>query len=581
MSANDDTAPQSEPEPPESRAGISPYSTGGGGITLERRVAAGYLALLLTGETAPELGGDRRITEVAFQQAPRVAVDDLVVSAARDSEGAPSLRLAVGVRRRPSLVRSDESTRNLMVDYVRALLQLPDDGREHRLGLAVGGKQTQTDQLAELADAARAQATASAFFELLTTPNRFAKALVDRLTHVADLIKHALVELGTPEPADELVRGRTWELLRVLWVLSPRVEEPDARDWADVQNRLIPVAAGENLVAAGRLRDRLEVLAGQYAPRAATVDAKLLRRDVHALLQPGRRRHKQGWELLKQLHSLATGAVRNHIGVGAQSFVLDRSGDACSLVAAADASAALVVSGESGVGKSSLALAAVAKPQEDSPGETQTVSLNLRQLPESWMELLARLGAPLADVLSEMSAPRRYLLVDAADAAAESHGHLLSYLMDAAREADVRVIAVVANDVREVIHDQLAQRLGAERVRSLAVSALTDEDLSQLVAAFPGLRRLAETPRSRELLRRLVVVDLLVRSGLSAVPLSDAEAMREVWAGLVRRRERRPRVARRPRRGNAPARRFRAAGRSARLPRRRGPSWSAPGRSAA
>lgn len=541
MSANDDTAPQSKPEPPESRVGVSPYSTGGGGVTLERRVAAGYLALLLTGHTAPELGDARRITEVAFQQAPRVAVDDLVISAASDDEGAHSLRLAIGVRRRPNLVRSDESTRNLIVEYVRTVLQLPDDGREHRLGLAVGGKQTQTDQLAELADTARAQATASAFFDLLNTPNRFEKALVGRLAHVSDLVKHALVELVAPKPSDELVRRRTWELLRLLWVLSPRLEEPEARDWADVQNRLIPVAAGDNLAAAGRLRDRLEVLAGQYAPRAATIDAKLLRREVIALLQPARRHHVQGWALLDQMQSLATGAVRDHIGVGAQSFALDRTGDADSLLAAADASAALVVSGESGVGKSSLALAAVAKALAENPGEAQAVSLNLRQLPEDWMELLARLGAPLADVLAEMSAPRRYLLVDAADAAAESRGDLLSYLIEAATAADVSVIVVVANDMREVIHDQVAQRVTPEAVRSFAVSELSDEQLDQLVAAFVGLRRLAETRRSRELLRRLVVVDLLVRSGLSTVPLSDAEAMREVWAGLVRRRERRDR----------------------------------------
>ena len=54
---------------PGPAAGVSPYSTGGGGVTLERRVAALYLTLLLTGDNAPELGADRHVVSVAFQQA--------------------------------------------------------------------------------------------------------------------------------------------------------------------------------------------------------------------------------------------------------------------------------------------------------------------------------------------------------------------------------------------------------------------------------------------------------------------------------------------------------------------------------
>ncbi len=508
---------------------------------LERRLGAWYLALLLTGETAPELGDDRHVTSVDFQQAPRVAVDDLVVSSARADEATPSLRLALGVRRRPNLVRSDESAKRLIVEYVRALLQTPEDGREHRLGLAVAGTQTQTTQLAELTVSARSQRNASEFFELLRTPNRFEKALIDRLAHVEDLIKHALEKLGTAKPQAPVVELRTWQLLRRLWVIAPRLEEPDIGDWAALQNRLINVARGRDLAGAGRLRDLLEVLAGQYAPRAATVDATLLRREVHALLQSGRRRHDQGWQLLEQMQRLALDAARNQIGGGETSFALDRSSDARALIAAADASAATVVGGDSGVGKSSLALAAAAQVVEDAGGEAQAVCLNLRQLPHNWLELFGRLGASLADVLSELSAPRRYLVVDGADAAAESKRDVFSYVIDAAKASDVKLVVATSNDVRPVIRDLLGERFGANHVGSYEVSQLSDERLTEIVTAFPGLRHLAETPRSRELLRRLVVIDLLVRSGIAGLPLSDADAMREIWTGLVRRREQRDR----------------------------------------
>ncbi len=63
--------------------GMSPYATGGGGVTFERKVAVQYLARLLAGDGASELGDGRRVVSVAFQQAPEHPVDDLVVSAAR------------------------------------------------------------------------------------------------------------------------------------------------------------------------------------------------------------------------------------------------------------------------------------------------------------------------------------------------------------------------------------------------------------------------------------------------------------------------------------------------------------------
>ena len=67
------------------------------------------------------------------------------------------------------------------------------------------------------------------------------------------------------------------------------------------------------------------------------------------------------------------------------------------------------------------------------------------------------------------------------------------------------------------------------------VPLLTDSEIQEIVDTFPELSNLNTNPRSRDLLRRLVVVDLLVRGGLTGVPLSDADAMIEVWSGLVRR----------------------------------------------
>ena len=110
-------AANSQKEPKDAQHGASanatsPYASGGGGVTFERKVAVSYLAHLLVGDGAAEFGDERRVVGVAFQQAPDHPVDDLLITAARAYEREPSLILAMGVRRAPNLVNSDESRRS-------------------------------------------------------------------------------------------------------------------------------------------------------------------------------------------------------------------------------------------------------------------------------------------------------------------------------------------------------------------------------------------------------------------------------------------------------------------------------------
>ena len=88
-----------------------------------------------------------------------------------------------------------------------------------------------------------------------------------------------------------------------------------------------------------------------------------------------------------------------------------------------------------------------------------------------------------------------------------------------------------------MVYDILSDRFD-DGVARFQVELLTDIELDEIVEVFPELKGLTSNRQSRELLRRLVVVDLLVRGQLGEVPLSDADAMLEVWSGLVRRHER-------------------------------------------
>ena len=398
--------------------------------------------------------------------------------------------------------------------------------------------QKHAEQLSTLAYHAANQRDARGFFNLIQTPGKFDAALPKRLGHLESLVQHALHDLGVTEPDSALVQERTWQMLARLTVLMPRLESPDDADWAGVVNNLRPVVLDSDLGNAPRLRDRLVGLASEYSPTAAQVDLTILRRDAHALLDPTARRHHRGWQILNSIDRQAREAVRAEItsGDGVRSIFLDRNAAAGELVKVVSDAQAVVVSGESGVGKSALAVSGLtAAPDADLQG-LQVLRINLRHIPELAMDLEARLGHPLSTLLCELSAPQRILVVDGADAVAAGRREAFRYLVGAARDSGVKLIAVTSFDSKQVVLDDLKERFG-KGVEEFPVPLLEDAELDEIVGVFPELERLYANPRSQELLRRLVVVDLLVRGQISGTPLTGADAMNEVWSGLVRRHE--------------------------------------------
>ena len=524
---------------PELAKGMSPYATGGGGVTFERKVAVLYLSHLLRGNGDVTFGEGRRAVSVAFQQAPDHPVDDLVVAAAHPDEIEPSMELALAVRRSPKLVSSDQSTQGLFRQFVSALTETAPDGTERRWGLVVAGPQPHAEQLQRLTSLAADQMDGQGFFRLVYTPGKFTAALRGRLDHIERLVARALKELGVVELDAESIQERAWRLLSRLVVLMPRLETPDESDWSNVQNSLTTVARGFDLVGASRLRDRLVVKAGEYSPNAARVDLTLLRRDAHELLDGSGRRHHRGWRALDHLHESALASVRNEIATieGDRRASLDRSDAAKELIEITAGAEAVLVSGDSGVGKSALTILSLTSAAELDPAGTQTLCMNLRHIPKETITFESILNHPLTALLCELSAPRRMLIIDGADAATEGKEDVIQYLVEAAVQSEVKVVAVSSLDSMQVVRDVLNDRFGTG-VAEYRVKALTDAELDEIVAVFPELSRLNSNPRSRDLLRRLVVVDLLVRGRLTEVPLSEADAMRAVWTGLVRQQER-------------------------------------------
>ena len=339
----------------------------------------------------------------------------------------PSLELALAVRRSPNLVSSDQSTQGLIRQFVRAAIDVSPDGIERRWGLVVAGPQPHAERLQTLASLAADQMDASGFFKLVRTSNKFSADVRGRLDHIEKLVERALKELGDSELDARLVQERTWQLLSGLVVIMPRLESPHESDWSAVENSLTKVAQSSDLAGASRLRDRLVAMAGEYSPKAARVDLTLLRRDTHGMLDGSERRHQKGWLALGHLHEAALTSVRNEIATidGDRRASLDRSDAVKELVATAEDAEAVLISGDSGVGKSALTLLSLTSAAKVDPESTQTLCINLRQIPKETVTFESILDRPLTVLLCELSAPRRMLIIDGADAATEGMGRRL------------------------------------------------------------------------------------------------------------------------------------------------------------
>lgn len=121
---------------------------------------------------------------------------------------------------------------------------------------------------------------------------------------------------------------------------------------------------------------------------------------------------------------------------GTHSLHIDSGEIAAGLLSLAKTGTAVVAAhGDSGVGKSALVLGSTGASAAADLDAAQVICINLRHLPGTTLNQFANmLGSPLAALLTELTAPRRLLVIDGADAVAEGRGEHLRYLIDAARD---------------------------------------------------------------------------------------------------------------------------------------------------
>lgn len=523
-----------DPEKGNEKGAASPYSTGGGGVSLERRYGATLFAAVLTGDPIQGLGDEVRPEHIRFQALPSESpVDDYeVTGVGRNGE---RRTLAVGVRRAPTIAKSDEKFVKLVADFVRALEkhQSGIEKDEYRLGLAVAIGSTGAAELERLTEFARAQNSDGEFRAHIAREKATTKNVRKRFAFFEEVVAEASKQLQDPKGLS-LDKQLAWKLLRAIRVIHLDLETDQAKDRTSAVVQLRRLCDDADAAFA-----ILDERCGTLSRHAGSVGVKELRTWLRGRVNLREDPKFAGtWELIKSLE----GHLRSRVDTtvrqdGGASISLPRTALVTSLTDRLRQCSArnnlLLVSGEPDVGKSALAL--LAADNLRASGDAVVLALSLRDLPRTPFEFERALGATLEEVLSGAEVRDvRIILIDGAEAVLEGWMSVLDLLLRAAKSVGFGVALVSRNDAKEATPRAEAEFL---------VPDLDDEEVAKLVSPFPALAKLEEEDRAKWLLRRPGLVQVLLsneaHANLPSGALSEADVFNAVWRSAVRRDERR------------------------------------------
>ena len=538
-----------KPDPAVAKPSSSAYATGGGGTILEHRYAAIVLASLLLEAPIPGLGDDFAVETVRFQAAPDCALDDLLVTGVSRRSGiVTSRRLAVGIRRDPTIAASDTKFVKLLGDCLLTVQRYGSefDADTFRLAIVVVAPHSGAQELSELAQHARSFGSALDFEHSVGTPGRLRRQLNDRFQWFREALQLAQSTLSLSPPLD--TAELAWRLLRSLWIEQCHLEEVST-DRTHCVRQLQALLS--NPAEADTLFDHLCVLAGEHAKAGGTVSGASLRRLLAGKFQLDRAKSlTTAWQMLDLLADSMRSRTQNRLEPRAGtsgSVHIDRAkarSELAEAVRQAAAGGVLLVTGEPGVGKSALALDVVTELSRQ--GQAALTMLSMRDLGnKTAIELAHMLDSSLADVFGATAvAALRLLLLDGAEVVHEGMDRVFGDVVRAACAAGLMVIAVTRQDAEDNVASILSTSANKapDSIKRHAVEGLSEEEADALVARLPQLKHLAEHPGSRWLLRRpgllkLVLADDVLHD-LPDGPLCEAVVHLVIWRKLVRRAER-------------------------------------------
>lgn len=525
-------------------SGASPYSTGGGGTRLEHAYAACLIADFLTGAPLQELGGALIPESIRLQASEMSEVDDIVIEG-RDSQGSLH-RSSIAVRRDPDLTTSDQAS----VPLVRAFLAIVTGHWDEvsrgrwKLVLAVSTYAKAAGELSELAELARSLPSGGDLANRLLEPGRTKAAIRTRYSHVKELVTQG--SKGLPSAGGLSRDELTWRLLSSLSIRRLDLERTGRTDRTVAVRSLQRMLEGDTTDEADALFSRIEELVGEWAPQAAILTHSVIRRRLSDYPLSRAVGFEGAWKKLDRLGMLLREAIIPALHGGNEVLELDRSAEKSRLKKAmgnvGELAGGLVVTGEPDVGKSALCLRVA---EELGKEGASVAAISLRDLPFNTTDFEAQLGGyGINEVLAagEVRAIR-LLLVDGAESVLEGKGPLFQSIARAALQAGIGVVAVTRSDGSRQVRDALEKSchaVASSVVEEYSVASLVDEERDALAATFPALSRLAADSRTRWLLGRLGLVNVLLRTGEDLDPanfMCEADVFKAVWQSTIRNNE--------------------------------------------
>ena len=471
----------------------SPFSTGGGGYEYERKVAAVYLAAMMSGEAAPGAAGT--ITKVKFQQRPAGhLLDDLVVVFDRD-DGAHTLSLQVKHGLRPDTSSDFRGViakcwqmfiggKGIAFDRFADLLGMvmppvPGDTYRHRL---------------RVPDMARDSADSADFWGSLKDGGHSKHRL-----EFANSIKDMVTDSSRSEATDDDM----WRFLRHLHLIELDMDGPDAAGYINAvemcRRALYEPGEGE----AAKIFDALRGVVADLAPAGGSIGVAALRSRLSAFDLAGHAGIGADAGRLNAHSRTVMAGIGKAIG---DKVALDRAPLLESLEGVVKASAVTIIHGEPFAGKSALArLFAEKMSGRGTVMFFGTECLGGSGSPEAFLNSLG-VHCSLEDILeTHGTAPHRYIVIDGLDRvpyepekAQVAKGLLAAISGYNARAAALapapagegaawKIIVTSRNMETKAVARTVAQWCGGARPSLLEVDPLTDEEIGEVCRQLPQL----------------------------------------------------------------------------------------------
>lgn len=486
--------------PKKSKQPAPPWSTGSGGTTVEVEVGAYFLAAMLTGDRvlAPSLphvviGIDWQARDMDW------LLDDLLLTL-RDGTTEGSLALSTKSNHQISQA-------GFSADFVWAVWS-------HWLQKDTGAFEKERDYLGLVVARldTRIQDAWEDLFYQVTQANEAPERIVRRLGEVQGQSNeitrqlfqslHCPPELGAAGP-DETVR-----LISRLQVLHLDFRDASSRSYQQALRMCQQAVEGQDHAAAENLWARLLALASKKNPAGGLLRSLLpvLRSDF-PLLPP--LDDRADWQRLERFSQAGQERTRDSLTSG---MVISRSLASQEIEAQLLERQSVLVSGESGAGKSALAKSISRGWQSGSVVWLDPVGAEAEDLIA--LERKIGLRKPLNELLPLSPRKLSLLVLDALERWSPCGLDCAARLINTCSPSDAWVILATArSDQQRLVLDALSSReapINGWSFYPLDLPSLND--LQEVWSRFPDLHRLLlRHPRMEGLLRNLKVLDWLTR----------------------------------------------------------------------